>query len=101
MLKNFEQGLGIGVGIAAGIALFSFGSVCLKELPLRFQWAAYNFKLSDLEIKRNCPSPSVQCRSFDKRVKDSIQGFFASSQELEWIKPVLESVPAAIHRGGS
>ena len=90
MLKNFKQGLGIGVGVAAGIALFGFGAVCLKELPLRFQWAAYNFNLSDLEIKRNCPSPSVQCRSFDKRVKASIQGFFASSQGLEWVKPLLE-----------
>ena len=90
MLKNFKQGLGIGVGIAAGIGLFGFGAVCLEELPLRVQWAAYNFKLSDLEIKRNCPSPSVQCRSFDERVKNSIGAFFASSQELEWIKPVLE-----------
>ena len=46
MLKNFKQGLGIGVGVAAGITLFGLGAVCLKELPLRFQWAAYNFKLS-------------------------------------------------------
>ena len=90
MPTTFKQALGIGVGVVAGTALFGFGAVCLKELPLRFQWAAYNFKLSDLEIKRNCPSPSVQCRSFDKRVKDSIQGFFASSQELEWVKPLLE-----------
>ena len=89
MLKNFKQGLGIGVGVAAGIALFGFGAVCLKELPLRVQWAAYNLRLSDLEIKRNCPSPSVQCRSFDERVKNSIGAFFASSQELEWIKPML------------
>ena len=90
MLKNFKQGLGIGVGVAAGIALFGFGAVCLKELPLRFQWAAYNFKFSDIEIKDNCPGPGVRCRSFDERVKNSIGAFFASSQELEWIKPVLE-----------
>ena len=61
MLKNFKQGLGIGVAVAAGIALFGFGSVCLKELPLRFQWAAYNFKLSDLEIKDNCPASAGRC----------------------------------------
>ena len=90
MLKNFKQGLGIGVGVAAGIALFAFGSVCLKELPLRFQWAAYNFKLSDLEIKDNCPGRGARCRSFDQRVKDSIQGFFASSQELEVFRHLLE-----------
>ena len=59
MFKNIKQGLGIGLGVAAGISLFGVGAVCLKELPLRIQWAAYNFKLSDLEIKRNCPSPSV------------------------------------------
>ena len=90
MLKQFKQGLGIGVGVAAGITLFGLGAVCFKELPLRFQWAAYNFKLSDLEIKRNCPSPSVQCRSFDERVKNSVGAFFASSQELELIKPLLD-----------
>lgn len=90
MLKNIKQGFGIGVQVAAGITMFGVETVCFKELSLGFQWAAYNFKFSDLEVKRNCPSPSVQFRSFDKRVKDSIGAFFASSQELVWIKPVLE-----------
>ena len=58
MLNNFKQGLCIGVGVADGKTLFGLGAVCLKDLPLRFQFAAYNFKLSDLEIKRNCSSPS-------------------------------------------
>lgn len=89
MLKNFKQGIGIGVGIAAGITLFGLGAVCLKELPLRFQWAAFNFNLSDLEIKDNCPGPGVRCRSFDQRVKDSIHGLFVSSEELEMVKQLF------------
>ena len=86
MFKNIKQGLGIGLGVAAGISLFGVGAVCLKDLPIRLQYAAYKFKLNDLEIKRNCPSPSVQCRSFGTRVGQSIEGLFLSSKQLEWAK---------------
>ena len=87
MFKNIKQGLGIGLGVVAGISLFGVGAVCLKDLPVRLEYAAYKFKLNGLEIKRNCPSPSVQCRSFDTRVKQSIQGFFLSREDIQWELP--------------
>ena len=82
LLKNVRQGLGIGVGIAAGMALFSAGSVVLPDLMDRLQLGYGNFVVTPLE-KKNCPSASSMCRSFEQRLADGWEAFNADAGAIE------------------
>ena len=86
LLKNVRQGLGIGVGIAAGMALFSAGSGVSTDLMDRLQFGYLVFQINDIE-KNNCASSSSECRSFQQRLAEGWEAFNTDAGTLEvWRK---------------
>ena len=82
LFRSVRKGVGIGIGVAAGMALFSAGSGVLPDLMDRLQLSYGSFVVTPME-KENCPSASSMCRSLQQRFADGWEAFNADAGALE------------------